>query len=68
MKSKDRVTIEELTRAVKIAARVVTLYGEVYLPIFNRVHAELEKAKQNRSETEIALDLARKIAEEENCH
>ena len=65
MKMSKEISLEDLTRAVKIAARVVVLYGDVYLPIFNRLHSELEKAKENLGAKEAAIQLARKYAETE---
>jgi len=61
----NEISIDDLTRAVKIAARVVVLYGDVYLPIFNRLHSELEKAKENLGAKEMAIQLAKKYAEVE---
>lgn len=65
MKMNNEISLDDLTRAVKIAARVVVLYGDVYLPIFNRLHSELEKAKENLGAKESAIQLARKYAETE---
>ena len=60
-KSNERTiqfSIEELGRALKIAARVVALYGEIYLPIFNRLHAEMTKAKEDENAKALALRIA----------
>ena len=59
----DNISINELERAVKISARVIALYGETYLPVFNRLHSELnlEKAKQNQKS--LALQLAMSYSE-----
>lgn len=65
MKMNNEISLDDLTRAVKIAARVVVLYGDVYLPIFNRLHSELEKVKENLGAKEAAIQLARKYAETE---
>ena len=60
----SHVSVEQLEYAVKIAARVVSLYGETYLPIFNRLHAELMKAKENEVQKSLALQLALKYNED----
>lgn len=62
----NQVSFDELTRAVKIAARVVFLYGDVYLPLFTRLHTELEKAKENIDAREAAIQLAKKYIGEED--
>lgn len=51
------VTFDDLLRATKIAAKVVALYGDVYLPIFKRMHTELESAKQKEAEKEKWMQL-----------
>jgi hypothetical protein len=59
------VTTEELQRAVKIAARIVAMYGDPYLPIFNRLHDELMKRKESSDAKAVALNLAKQYAEME---
>lgn len=51
------VPFDDLVRATKIAAKVVALYGDVYLPIFKRMHTELENAKQKETEKEKWMQL-----------
>lgn len=51
-KSSEKITVEDLLHATKIAAKVISLYGDVYLPIFKRLHTELEKAQQQEAEKE----------------
>lgn len=41
------VSDDRLENAIRIAARVVDLYGEKYWPVFERLEAELE-ARQSR--------------------
>ena len=60
-KTKKRNTdfsFEELEYAAKIAARIVAMYGERYLPIFNRVHDELIQAKESQNQKALALQIA----------
>lgn len=42
------VTVERLERALLLAAHIATLDGDVYLPIFNRLEAELQSARRQR--------------------
>lgn len=58
----DNPTVEQLTQALKISAKIVTLYGEIYLPVFNRIHAELLKAQEKEAQKNLALDLAKSFA------
>lgn len=53
------ISITELERAVKTAARVVSLYGEIYLPVFERLHEELEKMKRLEEKKILALNLVK---------
>jgi hypothetical protein len=39
----SKFTREQLEEATRVAAQVVEKYGDVYLPIFNRMLSELEK-------------------------
>ena len=54
----ERVTIEELEHAYKIAANVVAIYGDAYLPAFKRLHNELEKLNEETQVKKIALQVA----------
>jgi hypothetical protein len=61
MKQKDFTalpSLEKLEHAYQIAAKVVSLYGDAYLPIFERLHLDLEDQKKNRDLKRIALDTA----------
>jgi hypothetical protein len=44
--TKKGLTLEELEECYIIAARVVADYGDVYLPVFERMKNELEKARK----------------------
>jgi len=54
----DNITIEDIERGLKTLAKVVSLYGETYLPIFNRLHDEFLKAQASEANKKLALDLA----------
>jgi hypothetical protein len=54
----SQTSIQELEHALKIAAKVVAMYGEVYLPIFSRLQNELVKAKEADKMKTLALELA----------
>jgi hypothetical protein len=51
-------TLEELQHLREIAAKVVALHGDVYLPIFECVHRELEARKQQTDLKALALKVA----------
>lgn len=52
------VTLDEGRRALVVAARLVDLYGEIYLPLFERLERELVALSQR----EDAIERARLIA------
>ncbi len=52
------ITVAQLEVALDQAARLVTIYGEQYLPIFVRVESELEA----RRRTDNVIERARAIA------
>lgn len=54
MEQIDKVRLEA---AYKIAAQVVALYGDAYLPVFTRLHTEMKKMQQQDEMREIALNL-----------
>ena len=47
-----------LAMALKLAARIVTTHGDVYIPIFERVERELAHAKQCERSRQRAFKLA----------
>jgi hypothetical protein len=52
-------SIEELEQSLKIAAQVAVLYGDAFLPVFNRLHAELMKSQNLRDNKNLAYQLAK---------
>jgi len=52
------ITDDLIEECYQIAAQVVKKYGEVYLPIFERMHSEREKRIKNRSLLEMAMEVA----------
>lgn len=50
---------QRVERALIVAAQLVELYGEVYLPIFERLERELAQLQRKSS----AVDRARRIAQ-----
>ncbi|NML20015.1 hypothetical protein HHL16_03970 [Pseudoflavitalea sp. G-6-1-2] len=55
-------SIQELENTLKIAAKVVAMYGEVYLTGFLRLQKEIEVAKEAHEARSVAIALAREIA------
>lgn len=56
-------TVFEIENALKIAAKVVALYGDTYLPTFQRLHDEFLKVKEHEQKKMLALKLAESYAE-----
>ncbi len=53
--TKKGLTLEELERCYIIAARIVADYGDAYLPVFERMKYELEKAKKTEGLKALAI-------------
>ncbi len=54
---KEDITLEDIILTYNIIAKIVTIYGDKYLPIFERLHHEIEKRKIKNK----MLKLARNI-------
>lgn len=52
------VDYEKLKKAYINSARLIKLYGETYLPIFERLHKEMEAAQARQDLRKTALELA----------
>lgn len=53
------MTEDRIRNAYQISAKLVELYGDVYLPIFERMHKEVELLSQKRGMKELALSVAK---------
>ncbi len=49
---------KDIEHAYKIAAKIVAMYGDTYLPVFERMHVELAKQRQDLSIKSLALQVA----------
>lgn len=58
MTQSKRLTDENLQAAYKIIAGIVSQHGETYLPIFKRVHEEVELRKKQNDLLSLAITLA----------
>lgn len=54
------VTDEQLRECYAVMAEVITRYGDSYLPIFERIHKELEVRKERQTLIDEALRLSRR--------
>jgi hypothetical protein len=54
---------EQLRRALKIAARVVVLYGDAYVPLFERLRQEVMKLDEEKKTESLAIQLAKQYAD-----
>lgn len=59
MQTSDSPTIEELEHAQMIAANVVAIFGDAYLPIFERVLKEIYEYQKRMSVKSLALNISR---------
>jgi len=48
----------DLQRAHKLAAEAVVKYGDIYLPLFERLNNELQKQSVSKQIKELALSIA----------
>ena len=66
---KDRtefgVSLSDLEQCYKIAARVVSAFGDAYLPTFKRLHEEIATRYKQVSLKQIALDI---VNNSKGCH
>lgn len=58
LKGFEGVTDAEIEKCYSIIAKIIRDYGDVYLPIFQRVHEEREKRKLMEDMKSIALRVA----------
>tara|TARA_B100000073_G_C23739521_1_gene573308 strand:- start:3654 stop:3851 length:198 start_codon:yes stop_codon:yes gene_type:complete len=61
MQMSHTVSDEELRKAYEVAAKVVALHGETYLPIFERLEREYEARMQSKKALERAKAIAQSI-------
>jgi len=54
--------VAEIEHALKIISRIVVLHGDKYLPIFERLRHELQKAQEAEQTKSLALKLAREYS------
>ena len=52
--------MDELERAYTIAAEIVQKFGDTYLPLFERLHMEMQKRQTSLELRSIALGVANK--------
>ena len=52
------ITDEQLRECYAVMAEVITRYGDCYLPIFERIHKELETRKERQALLDKALKLS----------
>lgn len=57
--SSDDITLDLITEAYEVMARIVTQHGDRYLPIFQRLHNEIEEYRSHDSLLKLAKNIAR---------
>ena len=55
----DEITYQDIKDAYIEAAKIVSEYGEVYLPIFERMERELKTAEKKQSAINRAFEIAK---------
>lgn len=61
MMQQRTVSDEDVEKAYKIMATIVRNHGDKYLPVFKRLHDEMETRKAKRDLKNIALQIAADI-------
>lgn len=51
---------QELELAVVFAARIVARYGDIYLPLFERLEQDLDAMRANADRLSRAIEIARR--------
>lgn len=59
MKQEGKVTDEQLESAYQVIAGIVTVHGEKYLPIFERVYNEVKKRNVQKKLMALAAEVAK---------
>ena len=54
----EQLTLERLENAYKISAKLVALYGDIFLPFFERFHDEMALFKKREYTRSIAIDIS----------
>lgn len=57
----EGITVEELQASYRSAAKIVARYGDAYLPVFKRLHEEVQKLERASEIKTIALSVASAI-------
>ena len=55
--SSDEMTDERLLSAYEALASIISVHGDQYLPLFKRLHAEIEDRKKNDDYVKMARDI-----------
>lgn len=63
----EGITVEQLYEVYHIAASVVTKYGDVYIPIFKRLHKEVQKIEEETQIKTLALKIASANIDLDRC-
>jgi hypothetical protein len=56
----DKISSKDLYKSYRTAARMVDKYGEKYLPLFERLHTEIEDLKRTEELKARATEIARR--------
>ncbi len=62
MSKSETCPMEKLEQAYSLMAVVIRDYGVKYLPIFKRLHEEMEAVKARRDLQSIALQIAKDVS------
>ncbi len=57
--SESDVSFIDIEQSYKIVARIIATYGDKYLPIFERLHREIDKKKSIKHLLDIALNISK---------
>jgi len=54
----------DLEKAYKLSAKIVELFGDQYLPLFLRLHGEMQKVSSQLDKKNLALEVAKAYNQE----
>ena len=56
---KNELTLERVMRTKIIAAKIVAIHGDTYLPLFTRLEEDVERLSKDKEAFERAVKIAR---------
>lgn len=64
--NKQDITFQDIVHAYELMAKIVTVYGDKYLPIFERLHREIKERQSRHTLLEIAEKISHRHLSTDN--